>query len=386
MSRLPLFAALLGLAACQTTAQMLAAGDAAAIGTAQARARFEMNCPAASGSVLSSRAIEPVALRTALARALPDAKFTVIVPAFVASELKSAFQIGFMIFIPFLVIDMIVASVLMSLGMMMLSPVLVALPFKLMLFVLADGWNLLIGSLAGPARVRRGPPLGSVSGAGFCEGGLVLGLRRKPVYPDLIMHDEHIEGTAYDVPYVTESAENEELRSVAEGAGRLAMAACAVGLRGVFEDEEVVLRGDGRVDLGEGEGLHQLLDLFGGHLLGASGSHRRRGCNDGLWRAEAAVDAGDQQRPLRMLCAQPFQDPVNLGAVTRVIGSRQPVQFTAAAAEVHNHAPPSASRSGADCDGLRLRSASAAALTRGSSAALLTAASAAAKATTATSR
>ena len=72
----------------------------------------------------------------------------VLVPSFVTSELKSAFQIGFLIFIPFLVIDMVVASVLMSLGMMMLSPVLVALPFKLMLFVLADGWNLLLGSLA----------------------------------------------------------------------------------------------------------------------------------------------------------------------------------------------------------------------------------------------
>lgn len=76
------------------------------------------------------------------------APLRVLVPAFVTSELKSAFQIGFMIFIPFLVIDIVVASVLMSLGMMMLSPVLVALPFKLMLFVLADGWNLLIGSLA----------------------------------------------------------------------------------------------------------------------------------------------------------------------------------------------------------------------------------------------
>ncbi|WP_374594230.1 flagellar type III secretion system pore protein FliP [Aquabacterium sp.] len=74
--------------------------------------------------------------------------FRVLVPAFVTSELKSAFQIGFLIFIPFLVIDMIVSSVLMSLGMMMLSPVLVSLPFKLMLFVLADGWNLLLGSLA----------------------------------------------------------------------------------------------------------------------------------------------------------------------------------------------------------------------------------------------
>ncbi len=77
-----------------------------------------------------------------------DVPLRVLLPAFVTSELKSAFQIGFMIFIPFLIIDMIVASVLMSLGMMMLSPVLVALPFKLMLFVLADGWNLLLGSLA----------------------------------------------------------------------------------------------------------------------------------------------------------------------------------------------------------------------------------------------
>jgi flagellar biosynthesis protein FliP len=77
-----------------------------------------------------------------------DVPFSVLVPAFVTSELKSAFQIGFLIFIPFLIIDMIVASVLMSLGMMMLSPVLVSLPFKLMLFVLADGWNLLLGSLA----------------------------------------------------------------------------------------------------------------------------------------------------------------------------------------------------------------------------------------------
>jgi flagellar biosynthetic protein FliP len=72
----------------------------------------------------------------------------VLVPAFVTSELKTAFQVGFMIFIPFLVIDLVVSRILMSLGMMMLSPVLVALPFKLMLFVLADGWNLLLGSLA----------------------------------------------------------------------------------------------------------------------------------------------------------------------------------------------------------------------------------------------
>jgi flagellar biosynthetic protein FliP len=71
----------------------------------------------------------------------------ILVPAFVTSELKSAFQIGFLIFIPFLVIDMVVASALMSMGMMMMSPVMVALPFKLMLFVLVDGWQLIIGSL-----------------------------------------------------------------------------------------------------------------------------------------------------------------------------------------------------------------------------------------------
>jgi flagellar biosynthetic protein FliP len=71
----------------------------------------------------------------------------VLVPAYVISELKTAFQIGFIVFIPFLIIDMVVASVLMSMGMMMLSPMLVSMPFKLMLFVLADGWNLLIASL-----------------------------------------------------------------------------------------------------------------------------------------------------------------------------------------------------------------------------------------------
>lgn len=71
----------------------------------------------------------------------------ILVPAFVTSELKTAFQTGFMIFIPFLVVDLIVASVLTAMGMMMLSPVLVALPIKLMLFVLADGWNLMMGSL-----------------------------------------------------------------------------------------------------------------------------------------------------------------------------------------------------------------------------------------------
>jgi flagellar biosynthetic protein FliP len=72
----------------------------------------------------------------------------VLVPAFITSELKTAFQISFAIFIPFLIIDMVVASILMSMGMMMMSPAIVSLPFKLMLFVLVDGWQLLIGSLA----------------------------------------------------------------------------------------------------------------------------------------------------------------------------------------------------------------------------------------------
>lgn len=76
-----------------------------------------------------------------------DTPMRVLIPAFVISELKTAFQIGFIIYIPFLVIDMVVASLLMSMGMMMMSPVMVALPFKLMLFVLVDGWHLVIGSL-----------------------------------------------------------------------------------------------------------------------------------------------------------------------------------------------------------------------------------------------
>jgi flagellar biosynthetic protein FliP len=73
---------------------------------------------------------------------------TILAPAFITSELKTAFQIGFLLFIPFVIIDLVVASVLMSMGMMMLSPVLISLPFKLMLFVLVDGWTLVMGSLA----------------------------------------------------------------------------------------------------------------------------------------------------------------------------------------------------------------------------------------------
>lgn len=77
-----------------------------------------------------------------------DYPMTVVIPAFVTSELKTAFQIGFMLFIPFLIIDLVVASVLMAMGMMMLSPMIISLPFKLMMFVLVDGWILVMGTLA----------------------------------------------------------------------------------------------------------------------------------------------------------------------------------------------------------------------------------------------
>jgi flagellar biosynthetic protein FliP len=93
-----------------------------------------------------------LSLFTEMAKVEPVAKaedlpMRVIIPAFVTSEVKTAFQIGFIIFIPFIIIDMVVASVLMSMGMMMMSPIIVSLPFKLMLFVLVDGWSLIIGSL-----------------------------------------------------------------------------------------------------------------------------------------------------------------------------------------------------------------------------------------------
>ena len=77
-----------------------------------------------------------------------DVPFVILIPAFVTSELKTAFQIGFILFIPFLVIDIVVASVLMAMGMMMLSPLIISLPFKIMLFVLVDGWGMIIGTLA----------------------------------------------------------------------------------------------------------------------------------------------------------------------------------------------------------------------------------------------
>ncbi|MGH8195679.1 MAG: flagellar type III secretion system pore protein FliP [Woeseiaceae bacterium] len=78
-----------------------------------------------------------------------EAPLSIVIPSFMVSELKTAFQIGFLIFIPFLVIDLVVSSVLMSMGMMMLSPMLISLPFKIMLFVLVDGWAMLLGTLAG---------------------------------------------------------------------------------------------------------------------------------------------------------------------------------------------------------------------------------------------
>ncbi len=81
-------------------------------------------------------------------QSVDDVPFSLLLPAFVTSELKTAFQIGFLIFLPFLVIDLVVASVLMSMGMMMLSPMIVSLPFKIMLFVLADGWSLILEMLA----------------------------------------------------------------------------------------------------------------------------------------------------------------------------------------------------------------------------------------------
>lgn len=83
---------------------------------------------------------------------IADVPLSIVIPAFVVSELKTAFEIGFLLFLPFLVIDMVVASILMSMGMMMLPPIMIALPFKILVFVLIDGWNLLIGNLISSIR------------------------------------------------------------------------------------------------------------------------------------------------------------------------------------------------------------------------------------------
>ncbi len=115
-------------------------------GVARAGERFH-------GFMVGQTRKSDLALFQKLAKAQPvaeakDIAFTILLPAFVTSELKTAFQIGFLIFLPFLVIDLIVASALMSLGMMMLSPTIISMPFKLLLFVLVDGWALTMGSLA----------------------------------------------------------------------------------------------------------------------------------------------------------------------------------------------------------------------------------------------
>ena len=105
------------------------------------------------GFMLNQTREDDIALFMEIARNPPvnsaaEVPFTTLVPAFLTSELKSAFTIGFLIYIPFVVIDLIVASVLMSMGMMMLSPMMISMPFKLMLFVLVDGWALIMGSMA----------------------------------------------------------------------------------------------------------------------------------------------------------------------------------------------------------------------------------------------
>lgn len=112
----------------------------------------ERAAPPLKNFMLRQTRQEDLALFVRLSNSKPlqgpeEVSLKILVPAFVISELKTAFQIGFVVFIPFLIIDMVVASVLMSMGMVMLSPAMISLPFKLMLFVLVDGWNLLIGSL-----------------------------------------------------------------------------------------------------------------------------------------------------------------------------------------------------------------------------------------------
>src|SRR3546814_8402909 len=92
----------------------------------------------------------------------------VLVPSFVTSELKTAFQMGFLLFVPFLVIDLVVSSLLMSMGMMMLSPMIISLPFKVMLFVLVDGWSLLIGTLRSEEHTSELQSLMRTSYAVFC--------------------------------------------------------------------------------------------------------------------------------------------------------------------------------------------------------------------------
>lgn len=126
------------------SAQQITLGEATERASASLREFMLVQTRQADIELFSSIAGHDEAREQTESAAIP---MRIMIPAFVISELKTAFQIGFLVFIPFLVIDLVVASVLMSMGMMMLSPVLVSLPFKLMLFVLADGWHLLIGSM-----------------------------------------------------------------------------------------------------------------------------------------------------------------------------------------------------------------------------------------------
>jgi flagellar biosynthesis protein FliP len=114
---------------------------------------IETGGAALHGFMLKQTRVKDITMFSGIAKTGPyanaqDVPFSVLLPAFVTSELKTAFQIGFLVFLPFLVIDLVVATVLMSLGMMMMSPTIISLPFKLLLFVLVDGWALTMGSLA----------------------------------------------------------------------------------------------------------------------------------------------------------------------------------------------------------------------------------------------
>jgi flagellar biosynthetic protein FliP len=138
---------------------------------------LERGARALHGFMLAQTRASDLKLFADMAGAGPFARpaevpLSVLAPAFVTSELKTAFQIGFMLFLPFLVIDLVVASVLMSLGMMMLSPTLISLPFKLLLFVLVDGWALTMGSLAA-SFAGAGSVAGTVGGT--LPGGLPVG-------------------------------------------------------------------------------------------------------------------------------------------------------------------------------------------------------------------
>jgi len=122
-------------------------------GTVDAKAAFDAGIQPLREFMLNQTRDSDVQLFAGIAgyenfQSAGDVPTSIVIPSFMVSELKTAFQIGFLIFIPFLVIDLVVSSVLMSMGMMMLSPMLISLPFKIMLFVLVDGWAMLLGSLA----------------------------------------------------------------------------------------------------------------------------------------------------------------------------------------------------------------------------------------------